>query len=160
MSIISWIEAIEKRVPEGTVSTVLIFILILGTVVEIVPVKIKPWSWIVKKIGKIANEDVLNRLGIVEKDICDLKAKNEEQDEKRMERDAVIARREILRFGDSLSHGVVYSRDSYSQIMVDIDDYEEYCNTHPSFKNSMTKSATKKILSDFERRDTTNDFLK
>lgn len=159
MNIIDWVDAIRKNVPPGTVSTVLVLIFVLGTVIEVVPIKINPWSWLIKKIGKIANSDVVSRLDAVEKDIKDLKAENEQQNAAELKRDAVLARREILRFGDAISHGALFSRDSYAQILCDIDNYERYCEDHPDFKNNMTKSATKKILNDWEVRDATNDFL-
>lgn len=159
MSVVSWIETIRSNIPPGTVSVVLLFILVLGTIVEIVPVKLNPWSWIIKKIGKIANADVVARLDVVEKDVKEIRAENKQQNDSLMERDAVMARREILRFSDAISHGVSYSRDSYVQILSDIDDYERYCHAHPTFKNNMTKAATKKILHEYEVRDATNDFL-
>ena len=160
MSILSFLEAVRSKVPEGTVSTLIFLLVVLGTVIEITPVKISPLTWIVKKIGNIANKDVLERLDEVERDIKSLKKENKMQDEKRLEWEAIIARREILRFGDGISHGVVYSRDSYAQVLSDIDEYEKYCAMHPDFKNNMTKAATKKILNDFEARDAANDFLK
>ena len=161
MSIISLMEAVHKHLTSEAVSGMAVLLIVLGTIIEIVPaIKINPWTWIVKKIGKVANEEVTKRLDGVEKDIKSLKEENKLQDEKRSEQEAVMARREILRFGDSLSHGASFSKDSYAQVLMDIDNYEAYCYSHPKFKNSMTKAATKKILSDFETRDANNDFLK
>ena len=141
------------------VSTGIIVLLASSVVLEFSQKKFKPWTWMIKKFGKLANEEVSKRLTQIEEDIEKLYKKNEMQDELNKERDAVAARREILKFGDSLRHGVLFSRESYEQVLIDMDNYDRYCASHPEFKNNRTLSAHKRILSDFETRDKSNDFL-
>ena len=160
MTLAELMELVRGEIPVGTGSFILSIFIVLCTMVEVIPaIKFKPWSWIVKKVGGIANEDISNRLDTIEKDIVMLKEENAEQDEREKERDAMNARREILKFADSLRHGTQFSRESYEQIMIDIDNYERYSDSHPNFKNNRTKAAQKKILNEFEARDAANDFL-
>ena len=42
-------------------------VLVLMTLVQITPVKINPWSWIARAIGKAINADVAVRLSEIEK---------------------------------------------------------------------------------------------
>ena len=55
----------------------------------------------------------------------------EDEDEK-----ARNQRYRILRFYDELCEKKKHSESHYEDIMDDIDDYEKYCDTHPTFKNS------------------------
>lgn len=150
---------VGKIIHSGYVHNGVIVLLVSSFLLEFSQTKIKPWSWLVKKFGSIANADVMKRLSDMERDIRSLKERNDKQDEKNLERDAIAARREILKFGDSLRHGVEFSKESYEQVLVDIDNYEAYCREHPEFKNNKTLSAKKKIISEYERCDATNDFL-
>lgn len=62
------------------------------------------------------------------------------------ERDARIARENILRFDDELIAGVRHSREYFRVILEeDVDGYEAYCAAHTSFKNSYTAEAVKHI---------------
>ena len=62
------------------------------------------------------------------------------------ERDARIARENILRFDDELIAGVRHSREYFRVILEDdVDSYEKYCAEHEDFKNSFTAEAVKHI---------------
>lgn len=66
--------------------------------------------------------------------------------EKFAERDARIARENILRFDDELVAGVRHSREYFRVILEDdVDSYEKYCAEHEGFKNSFTAEAVKHI---------------
>ena len=62
------------------------------------------------------------------------------------ERDARIARENILRFDDELIEGRHHSREYFRVILEDdVDNYERYCATHEEFKNSFTAEAVSHI---------------
>lgn len=62
------------------------------------------------------------------------------------ERDARIARENILRFDDELIAGVHHSREYFRVILEDdVDNYERYCADHADFKNSFTVEAVTHI---------------
>ena len=62
------------------------------------------------------------------------------------ERDARIARENILRFDDELIEGRHHSREYFRVILEDdVDNYERYCATHEGFKNSFTAEAVAHI---------------
>lgn len=62
------------------------------------------------------------------------------------ERDARIARENILRFDDELIAGVHHSREYFRVILEDdVDNYEKYCSEHANFKNSFTAEAVAHI---------------
>lgn len=75
------------------------------------------------------------------------------------ERNAVNARVRILRFADETMDGRRHSKDSYDQVMHDIDDYEEYCEGHPDFRNNQTVSTVSYIKKIYAERLEKHDFL-
>lgn len=50
--------------------------------------------------------------------------------------DALQARRRILRFNDELLNGTKHTKETFDDVLSDIDIYDTYCNAHPDFKNS------------------------
>lgn len=106
------------------------FILVLLTLVQISPIKINPWSWLARTIGRALNRDTNDRLDGLEKDVKEIKAKSEEHE-------AIECRGVILRFGDELRHGTKHSKEHFDQILLDISFYEHYCDTHTDFENNI-----------------------
>ena len=51
------------------------------------------------------------------------------------------ARYRILRFYDELCEGRPHSESHFEDVLDDIDFYEQYCETHPQFRNSRGKAA-------------------
>ena len=82
-------------------------------------------------------------------------AKSKADDEK----EAKAARRRILRADDEIRAGTRHSRDFFLDVLRDIDDYEEYCDAHPHFKNKCAESAIRSICECYDRQKLTNDFL-
>lgn len=103
-----------------------IVLAVLATVVELVPVKINPWGWLLGIIGKALTKDISDKLE---------------------QKDAEDARNHILRFGDEIKNKVRHSEEYFNQILDDITKYEQYCDQHPDFKNARTM-ATKQIIKD------------
>lgn len=67
------------------------------------------------------------------------------------ENSAVLARTHILRFSDELQNGVEHSQEYFRQQMDDCDTYDEYCASHPGFKNSYTTLAEAHIKETYKR---------
>ncbi len=55
---------------------------------------------------------------------------------------AKSARREILRFADDLHNSYKHSKESFDQILVDTDCYDNYCQLHPEFANNRTQMSS------------------
>lgn len=76
------------------------------------------------------------------------------------ELDKIIQKRaNIIRFGDEIRIHTKHSLEHFNSILDAIDDYENYCATHPMFENGKAVTTIKIIKSDFEERLRTNDFL-
>lgn len=105
--------------------------LLLMTFVQVAPIKVNPWSWLAKKIGRAINGEVQDKL---EKHI---------QDDD--ERDANMHRQRILRFNIELMRGEDFTHECFNDMLLDIDEYERYCETHPGYKNNRAVMAIANI---------------
>ena len=127
-------------------------LLILITLIQITPIKINPWSWIGRSIGRAINGEVLTKVDTLSNELADHKAKSEE-------RHATLCRAHILRFGDEVLHGVPHSKEGYDSILLDIDAYEEYCERHPDYKNNIAVETIKHIKKMYQKHLEEDSFL-
>ena len=127
-------------------------ILILMTFVQIAPIKINPWSWIGKCIGRAINSEVLEKVETLTQDVAKNKADDDEQW-------ASLSRTHILRFGDEIRHGVVHSKEHFDQVLLDISKYERYCDTHKDYLNDVAHATIKLIKNSYQKCLEENNFL-
>ena len=70
------------------------------------------------------------------------------------------ARRRILAATDELRSGLtLHSLEWYNQLNEDIDEYENYCEDHPKYRNSKATLAVAYFKDDYSRRMKDNSFL-
>lgn len=127
-------------------------LIVLLSLIQISPIKWNPWSSILKKIGKMMNEDLSTKVTKLEEGLttlqksCDEKAMND-------------CRTRILRFNDEILHKQRHSKEHFDQIITDISDYESYCTKHPDFKNNIAKLAIKNVEATYTKCLNENSFL-
>ena len=152
----------------------------LLTLVEITPIKINPWSWFGSIIGKAFTGEVMKEIGGLKQEMSSLKTevgsvkqdvssvKNEIQNikkdvsdirEEAKEREATNRRTRILEFGDGLLHGDKYSKEHFDQILLDVTAYENYCDSHPHYMNSIAEATIKHIKRIYQQCLTGDGFL-
>lgn len=64
---------------------------------------------------------------------------------------AIYSRNRILRFNNELIANIDHSHDEFLNILDDIRDYDEYCNSHPDFPNGRTIQASENIHKTYDR---------
>ena len=79
--------------------------------------------------------------------------------EKHAEDRANDARIRILRFSDEVRHKMRHSKEYFDQINSDIDVYEQYCESHPEYKNNRAVMAIQNIKRVYQECLAENDFL-
>lgn len=129
-----------------------IILAILLTLIQISPIKINPWSWLARRIGRAFNGEMVERLDRLEKDMKEIKAKDEEQK-------ATNCRSAILRFGDEIRQGVLHSKEHFDQILLDISFYEHYCDTHTEYANNIALLTIEKIKDTYRKCMDEDSFL-
>ena len=134
-------------------------LLLLMTVIQIAPIKINPWSAIAKWLGKAINTDVLHELDDVKKGQKDTKEALEEHIRMDDERNADSHRQRILQFNNELLRDIPHTEEDFIEILAEIDFYEDYCQTHPEYKNNRAIHAIGHIGRVYDERLQKHDFL-
>ena len=141
-------------------------IIILLTLIEITPIKVNPLSWIARKIGKAFNGEVMKEIGALNQEICkvkhevkDIKKDVEDIREEAKEREATNRRARILEFGDEILHEVDYSKEHWDSVLMDISEYEHYCDDHPHYMNNVAKATIKHIKHMYDKHLDEDSFL-
>lgn len=127
--------------------TTIIVALIGGGVVGFIEFLIKRHD---SKVDK--NKDVLIAIDKLDWKLQALEKMVTNVDEKGDERYAVSTRIRILRFEDELQEGRRHSKDSWDCIIADCDTYDDYCDSHPKFKNGMTEATVRHIRHGYDER--------
>lgn len=126
--------------------------LIAMTLIQITPIKLNPWSWLGRIIGRAINGEVLEKVNTLSNEVRALKEEDSEQW-------ASLSRSHILRFGDELLHGTPHSKEHFDQILLDITKYEDYCEEHPNYKNNIANATIKQIKNTYQKCLEENKFL-
>lgn len=128
--------------------------------------KWNPISSVLKWIGTRTNVELLDELKDVKSKVTDVEGRVESLehtvnriDEDADRRDAVQCRVRILRFGDELRINHQHSKDSFDQVLSDLDQYDRYCEAHPNFRNNQTAATRERILNVYNKRLSENDFI-
>ena len=86
----------------------------------------------------------------MERTLSELSDKVDAVAEANLETRAIAARVRILRFGDELQDGRYHSKDSFDQVVMDIDAYDNYCKEHPNFRNHITNTTAHYIMERYQ----------
>lgn len=123
-------------------------IAVLSIFIEITPVKINPVSSLLRWIGRQMNKELMDKVNTLETKVGALEKS-----------DVIDCRVRILTFADEIRRGVKHSKETFDQVLSDIDSYERYCSEHPDFMNHKTVAAKAKILDVYSECIDNNDFL-
>lgn len=72
---------------------------------------------------------------------------------------AITARVRILSFADDMMSHKDHSKDSFDQVLCDIDQYDHYCTEHPNFKNNQTALSRELIIDQYKECERRGTFL-
>lgn len=134
-------------------------LVILMTVVEFVPIKINPWSYIAKVLGKAINKDVLDELDDVKDSVQETRQTLDTHIRLDDERNADSHRQRILQFNNELLRDIPHTQEDFNEILAEIDFYENYCKEHPDYKNNRAIHAIAHIGKVYDERLEKHDFL-
>ena len=119
--------------------------LILMTLVQISPVKVNPWSWLARTIGKAINAEITEKLDA-----------HITMDDRRT---ADMHRTRILHFNNELLRDLPHTKEEFIEVLAEIDAYEAYCREHPDYPNNRAVLAIENIRETYKERLRKHDFL-
>ena len=134
-------------------------LLVLLTVIQIAPIKVNPWSAIARLLGKAINADVLKELDDVKGEVKETQKTLDEHIRMDDERNADSHRQRILAFNNELLRDIPHTEEDFIEVLGEIDFYEDYCKTHPEYKNNRAIHAIAHIEKIYDERLEKHDFL-
>lgn len=121
-------------------------VILFGTItlVQISPIKLDPWKWILKKVGQAINGDIRKDLAELKRDFEETKAQDK--------------RWNILNFASSCRKGEEHSREEWKHAISEIREYEEYTKKK-NITNGVIEEDSKYLRELYHERNVRNDFL-
>lgn len=143
---------------------IIILAMMLLSLVEVTPIKLNPWTCLIRWISHIQGLDKLNEeVGNIRQHMNEIDAKIDnlkiESEEKVALRDALLYRHRILRFSDELTQKIRHSQEMFNDILADITEYDNYCATHPNFVNQKAVMSKENIKRIYRKCLEEHDFL-
>lgn len=134
------------------VGYIALLVALLSTCLEVSKIKINPWSWLAKTIGRAINGEVLEKVN-------ETKAQLDEHIRIDDERNADLHRARILQFNTDLLHNINHTEEDFNEILYNIDYYERYCKEHEEYKNNRAVHAIRNIKRAYDECMKNHSFL-
>lgn len=131
----------------------------ISTVVQIAPIKINPWTWLARKIGRAINGDVIVMVQDVKKAQSETRKVLDKHIKADDERNADLHRARILQFNNELLRNIPHTREDFIEVLSEIDYYDRYCKEHPEYENHRAVHAIANIERVYDDRLRKHDFL-
>ena len=129
------------------------------SLLEIAPIKVNPWSAIARGLGRAFNAEVLADLKAVQKAQQDTRSALDKHQAADDEYKAECHRVALLAFNTSLLRGELHTQEDFFDAFRHIDQYEDYCRSHPGYKNNRASHAIANIGRVYDERLKARDFL-
>lgn len=155
-------EIIKLQDVNGAMGIGTIAVITILSLIQVSKIPINPWSWIAAHIGRAINSEVLLKVSDLESKVSSLQSDMEQERVNRIEAmdldRAERARTRILRFNDEIINGIYHTREYFNDVLRDVDMYENYCGSHPKYKNTQATEAIENVKRVFRKCETENCF--
>lgn len=130
------------------------------SLLQVSKIQINPWDALRRWVGQFFGAEHTQKITLLEKNLEEIKALLESHIRISDERNANRDRRQILAFERELQWNVQHTKEDFEDVLETIARYEEYCATHPEYKNNIAKHAISHIDSVYDERLKKRDFAK
>lgn len=137
------LEILEKTL-YGIATNPFVGCFLVVTLVEIVPIKINPWSSILRWIGSKTTGNLREIVWELKRDFEDYRANS--------------LRWDILDFANSCRNGREHSKDEWRHVLDQLKFYEEYVEQH-NINNGVFEEDAKYLRELYQERNKKNDFF-
>ena len=122
------------------------------TLIQVSPIKVNPWSWLARTIGRAINKEILENVSSMQETLDKHISKDDE-------RYAKQCRLRILRFNDEILQNRRHTKEHFDEILGDITEYEIYCSEHKDYKNNKAVMAIHNVNRVYSECMAKNSFL-
>lgn len=127
-------------------------LIVILSLIEVSKIKINPWSALAKRIGRAINSEIITKLENLQNQLDSHIQRYETHNVNE-------CRTRILHFDNEILRDMPHTKEEFIEVMAEIDGYEEYCATHPQYKNNRAIHAIKNINRTYNERLKKHDFL-
>lgn len=135
------------------------------TLIEIVPIKINPWRWLLSWIGKVVNaedrkniEKINDKIDKMQENQVRIENNFAEMKHEIEEDKAKEKRWHILDFVNSCRHGRTHTREEWNHVISELADYETFTE-RKGIKNGVIEEDAKYLRKLFQENNEKNNFL-
>ena len=126
-------------------------LLTLSVFIQIAPIKINPWSSLIKWIGSTLNAELQQKFNILEKKVNEISTDIDENEKDRI-------RWQVLDFASSCREGRLHTKDEFQHIIALNDKYKRLLKK-TNDTNGYFDEQYKYITDIYHKRQQKNDFL-
>lgn len=126
-------------------------IVAMMTLIQISPIKVNPWSYLFKWLGRQINSEVMKKINEVEKRL-------DEHIKNSLDAELKARRAAILDFSSSVIRGTNYHREKFAFMIRECDAYETYCREN-NIVNGVANASIAEIRRIYQEHLRNQDFL-
>lgn len=134
-------------------------LILLSYFIKIPKLEINIWGWLGRKIGDALNANQKKEMDDIRESIKKLSDAFDAYKLEDKTREMNLKRQRILQFSDEMRRNVRHSKESFNDVLEDVDEYVKYCDSHPGYKNSRASMAIDYIEEQYKVIFRENDFL-
>lgn len=149
---------IQQLYPFESLGASLIFIFgILCTIIQVAPIKINPWDWLLGWIGDRFNAGMNAKIDYLDKRIDRLEGNFDTHIKDKALKDLEDQRRYLINFVNEGVNGMRHSKESFEDAIRACDSYEEYVKAN-NIHNGVINSTIAAIRNKYEEHLVRADF--
>lgn len=137
MSLQDLFEMINISEMTGVTGFIIALIFILMTIIQIAPIKINPWDFLLGWIGDRLNSHIIKKVDVLDEKLTEHIKESRDSSVKRK-------RQRILQFVEEGMDGKRYTKETFEFMMKECDDYEKYIKEH-EIKNGVIEASITEI---------------
>lgn len=140
------------NVPEvtGTTSFIFTIVIIAMTIIQITPLKINPWDFLLGWVGDRMNSHILKKVETLDEKLTEHIDESRDSSVKRK-------RERIIGFVEDGMNGKRYTKEAFENIIAECDEYERYIEKYKK-KNGVIEATMKEIRERYAKHLHNADF--
>lgn len=143
---------------ESLGSPFIFYAAILCTIIQVAPIKINPWDFLLGWIGERFNSSINKRINEVNKRVNNLEETIDKHIEKCDIDDWKKKRNYIIKFVNEGVNGARHTKESFENVIALCDEYEEYVKQNPNVHNGVINDSIYAIRTKYQEHLIKADF--
>lgn len=150
---------IIKTIGEFIIANPLFTLIGATGLIQLVPIKINPWTKLIKWVGKTVNHDLEIKVNGLEAKIDSIESKVGDLSDEVIDERVQTKRRYILDFTNSCRQGRLHTKEEWNHCLDELREYEAYCREN-EIPNGVVEESSIWLKRRYQTHLDNDDFLK